>query len=412
VAWYRDNASGGTKAVGTKAANELGIYDMTGNVWELVFDADGSSRFMRGASWDNYSNICRVTDLAWASLSGRYAFIGFRLARSPVFTGLVTTFAGTGVAGGVNGNATVSSFDRPAGLAFDSIGNIYIGEYGGHRIRKITPAGVVTTFAGSGTPGATDGTGVAASFNQPEGIVVDSSGNLYVADTNNNKIRKITASGVVTTLAGSGTIGAADGTGASATFNRPFDLALDAAGNVYVGDCNNNKIRKITPAGVVTTLAGSGSPGATDATGSAASFNGTRGLVVDSSGNVYVADILSHKIRKITPSGVVSSYAGSGTRGSVDGVGTAATFNEPSALALDSAGNLYVGETGGHKIRKITPAGVVTTLAGSGATGSSNGTGSAASFNGPYALDVDPSGTLYVADTENHLIRKIVIQEK
>jgi sugar lactone lactonase YvrE len=241
---------------------------------------------------------------------------------------------------------------------------------------------------------------------------VDASGNVYVVEANNNRIRKITPAGVVTTLAGSGGTGSTDGTGVGATFNRPFHLVRDSSGNLYISDCNNNKIRKITLSGIVTTFVGSGSPGATNGTGAAATFNGPRGIVMDNSGNLFVADVLSYKIRKITPAGVVTTFAGSGTNASVDGTGTAASFNEPSGLAIDSSGNLYVGETGGHKIRKITPAGEVTTLAGAGTVGSADGTGAAAKFNGPYGLVVDADGNLIVADTENHKIRKVTIVEK
>jgi sugar lactone lactonase YvrE len=294
----------------------------------------------------------------------------------------------------------------------DGSGNLYISEYGGHRIRKITPAGVVSTLAGSGNAAYADGSGISASFNEPQGLDVDASGNVYVVEANNNRIRKITPAGVVTTLAGSSIGGSADGTGVGATFNRPFDLIRDGSGNLYVSDCGSHKIRKITPAGVVTTIAGSGLPGSTDGIGTAASFNFPRGMVFDSSGNLYVADVWSHKIRKITPAGVVSTFAGSGVKSSVDGIGTAATFNEPSGLAIDSAGNFYVGETVGQKIRKITPSGEVTTLAGAGTVGSTDGTGAAAKFNGPYGLLVDADGNLIVADTENHKIRKVTIVEK
>jgi sugar lactone lactonase YvrE len=294
----------------------------------------------------------------------------------------------------------------------DGSGNLYISEYGGHRIRKITPAGVVSTLAGSGNAAYVDGSGISASFNEPQGLDVDALGNVYVVEANNNRIRKITPAGVVTTLAGSSIGGSEDGTGVGATFNRPFDLIRDGSGNLYVSDCGSHKIRKITPAGVVTTIAGSGLPGSTDGIGTAASFNFPRGMVFDSSGNLYVADVWSHKIRKISPAGVVSTFAGSGVKSSVDGIGTAATFNEPSGLAIDSAGNFYVGETVGQKIRKITPSGEVTTLAGAGTVGSTDGTGAAAKFNGPYGLVVDANGNLIVADTENHKIRKVTIVEK
>ena len=319
----------------------------------------------------------------------------------------VSTLAGSGARGSADGFGTAASFGYPRGVAVDSGGNVYVADYTGHKIRKITPAGVVTTLAGSGAQGAVDGTGTAASFSWPQGLAVDNSGNVYVADSENYKIRKITPAGVVTTLAGSGAEGAADGTGTAASFSIPYGLAADSNGNVYVADSGNDKIRKITPAGVVTTLAGSGAEGAADGTGNAASFSDCEGVAVDNAGNVYVADSNNNKIRKITPTGVVTTLAGSGRRGDQDGI--AASFSDCSGVALDSNGNVYVADLNNNKIRKITPAGVVTTLAGSRTDGSYDAKETAASFYLPSGLAVDRSGNVYVADTGNNLIRKITI---
>jgi len=224
----------------------------------------------------------------------------------------------------------------------------------------ITP--VVTTLAGSGSQGSANGTGTAASFAWPAGAAVDGSGNVYVADTFNHLIRKITSAGVVTTLAGTGSSGSANGTGTAASFNNPWGVAVDGSGNVYVADQSNHLIRKITAAGVVTTLAGTGSAGSANGTGTAASFNYHWGVAVDGSGNVYVGDSNNHLIRKITSAGVVTTLAGSGSSGSADGTGTAASFRYPTGVAVDGSGNVYVGDLGNHLIRKIT-----TTLA-SGST--------------------------------------------
>src|SRR5439155_1385320 len=208
---------------------------------------------------------------------------------------------------------------------------------------RITSAGVVTTLAGTaGTPGSTDATGTAARFRFPRDVATDGTGNVYVAELSNNTVRKITPAAVVTTLAGTaGSVGSADGTGAAASFNFPSGVATDSAGNVYVADTSNNTIRKITPAGVVTTLAGTaGTTGSTDATGAAASFNFPQGVATDSAGNVYVADTLNNTIRKITPAGVVSTLAGTAGTGSADGTGAAASFNSPVGVATDNAGNV------------------------------------------------------------------------
>ncbi len=323
--------------------------------------------------------------------------------------GVVTTLAGTaGQAGSTDGTGAAARFLIPCGVAVDSSGNVYVGDTGNDTIRKITPAGVVTTLAGTaGQAGSTDGTGAAARFRTPYGIAIDASGNLYVADTNNDTIRKITPAGVVTTLAGTaGAAGSTDGTGTAARFNSPLGIAIDASGNVYVADSDNDTIRKITPAGVVTTLAGTaGVAGSTDGTGAAARFSFPLGIGVDAAGNVYVADSNNDTIRKITPAGVVTTLAGTaGAAGSTDGTGAAARFNTPYGLAVDASGNVYVADKVNDTIRKITPAGVVTTPAGTaGQVGSTNG----GLFNAPVGVAVDASGNLYVADSRNDTIRKI-----
>ncbi len=320
---------------------------------------------------------------------------------------IVTTLAGSGIQGFTDGIGSTAQFYNPAGVAVDSAGTVYVADYLNSCIRKITPAGVVTTLAGSGTASFADGTGSAAQFSSPLGVAVDSAGTVYVADQSNQRIRKITPAGVVTTLAGSGVQGYADGTGGVAQFSGPFSLAVDSAGTVYVADTFNQRIRKITPAGVVTTLAGSGAQAYTDGTGSAAQFNQPMGVAVDSAGTVYVSDNNNQRIRKITPAGVVTTLAGSGTAGFADGTGSTAQLNNPRGMAVDSAGTVYLADYNNNRIRKITPAGVVTTLAGSGTTGFADGTSGAAQFSSPFGVAVDSAGTVYVADYNNQRIRKI-----
>ncbi len=211
-----------------------------------------------------------------------------------------------------------------------------------------------------GLPGSVNGSGTDAQFNSPSSVTVDSSGNVYVADTTNHTIRKISPSTAVTTLAGSaGLPGSTDGTGASARFSAPWGVAVDSSGFVYVADTNNKTIRKITPGGTVTTLAGlAGSAGSADGTGSGARFGNPHGVAVDSAANVYVADTGNNTIRRITSAGVVTTLAGlAGTFGSADGTGGSARFYAPASIAADDAGNLYVADAGNNTMRKIAPGG-------------------------------------------------------
>ena len=321
--------------------------------------------------------------------------------------GVVTTLTGT-----VAGSGSAAGFSGPGGVAVDAAGNVYVSDSGNDTIREITPGGVVTTLAGTaGISGSLDGTGNAAQFGHTWGISVDGAGNVYVADTGNNSIRKVTSAGVVTTLAGpAGVSRGSDGVGSAARFYNPTASAVDGAGNVYVADRQNFTIRKISTNGAVTTLAGTaGLSGTTDGTGSAARFSYPDCLALDGAGNLYVTDTNNDTIRKITPAGIVTTFAGAPFYfGSADGVGSAARFESPSGIALDAAGNLYVADSLNDTIRKITPAGVVTTLAGTaGASGSADGTGSAARFLYPYGMAVDAAGNVYVADLNNDTIRKI-----
>jgi sugar lactone lactonase YvrE len=313
-------------------------------------------------------------------------------------TGVVTTLAGSGIAGFADGIGTSAQFKTPCGVAVDGSGNVYVADTNNHRIRKITPIGVVTTLAGTGAPngGYVDGPGTSAQFYSPHGLAVDATGNIYVADTYNNRIRKITTAGVVTTFAGSSG-GYVEGTGTTAKFQYPYSIAIDALGNKYVADYDNDRIRKITTTGVVTTFAGYGTDGYVDGSGIYAQFYGPQGIAVDASGNVFVADTSSSRIRKITPAGVVTTLAG----------GTSVQFNGPSGVAVDVSGNVYVADTNNHRIRKISTSGVVTTFAGSGAYGFADGIGTLAQFANPHGLAVDASGNIYVADTGNNCIRKI-----
>jgi len=346
------------------------------------------SGFCLWATNSKTSSVYRIDNKSMQVLAGNCSMTN---------NGVVTTFAGS-TWGYVDGTGGAAQFSAPTGVAIDSSNNVFIADNNNHLIRKITPAGVVTTFAGQTTRGYTDGTGTAAQFYYPSGIAIDTSGNLYVTEPNHNMVRKITPAGVVTTLAGSLTSGATDGTGTAARFNGPDGIDVDTSGNVYVADTNNNCIRKITSAGVVTTFAGSTTTGNLDGTGTAAQFRAPIGIAVDISGNVYVADASNYRIRKITSAGVVTTFAGS-TQGTADGTGTAAQFTQLRGLTVDPTGTIYA--TDGSRIRKITSTGVVTTA------GYAEGTGTAAQFDWPYEVASDGSGVLYVAEANNTRIRKV-----
>lgn len=328
---------------------------------------------------------------------------------TPAVNGQTTTFSG---APPEVFDDPYTAYSQPLGATTDALGNVYIAEGGAHRIQKISPSGYVTIFAGSssGAHGYTNGQGTMATFYHPVGMAADASGNIYVADEDNHAIRKITPLGVVTTFAGTGAQGSADGTGTAASFYYPCGVAVDASGTVYVADTYNNKIRKITPAGVVTTLAGSGTAGSTNATGTAASFNQPFNVAVDALGNVYVTDRANHKVRKITSAGVVTTLAGTGTAAFADGTGTAASFNAPTSVTIDKQGNLYVTDENNQRIRKIVPStGAVSTLSGTGAAGAYDGIGTTtATFNLPFGIAADILGNVYVGDYTNNLIRKVV----
>ena len=322
---------------------------------------------------------------------------------------VVSTLAGSGSSGSNNATGTSASFSKPQGLVVDANGNIYVSEYSGHKIRKITPDGVVTTFAGSSS-GNNNGTGTSARFNRPNGLAIDGSGNIYVADEWNHRIRKITTAGVVTTLAGSSS-GFSDGTGTGAQFSYPSGIAVDGSGNLFVCDRSNHRIRKVTPAGVVTTFAGSGSASNTNGTGTGATFKNPTGIAIDANDNLYVTDYSNHSVRKITSAGVVTTLAGpvntSGTWGTSNGTGTSARFNYPYHIVIDSYGHIIVTEMNGQRLRKITTAGVVTSYVGSTTSGSVNGVGTSARFNSPRGLGIDADDNIFIADFNNHLIRKV-----
>jgi plastocyanin len=322
-----------------------------------------------------------------------------------------TTVAGLGAnPGSDDGTGSGARFSQPTGVALDAAGNLLIVDQANSTIRKMTTNGVVTTLAGHpGIIGTNDGTGDLAQFYAPSNLAFDRAGNIYVADTSNHTIRKVTPDGVVTTLAGLGGVpGSDDGTNSSARFNQPNGIALDSHDNIYVADGINNAVRMVTTNGVVTTVAGSAaSSGTNDGIGTAALFSFPEQVAVDGADNVYVADAANNTVRKMTPGRVVTTLAGfPGVAGSQDGTGRGARFNFPENVATDRAGNVYVADYGNSTIRKVTTNGVVTTIGGmAGVIGIADGTGSGAQFNAAEGVFVDKVGRVYVADTQNDTIR-------
>jgi hypothetical protein len=364
--------------------------------------------YPQGVASDGAGNLF-VTDAA-----------NYTIRKIVIATGKVTTLAGTaGAAGSDDGSGATARFSFPQGVTSDGAGNLYVTDSGNNTIRRIVIAtGKVTTLAGSApAAGSDDGTGAKARFTAPQGITNDGAGNLFVADSVNNTIRKVViATGAVTTLTGSaGLTGGSDGTGAKALFNGPGDVASDGAGSLIVADTNNHAIRAVVIAsGAVTTLAGSASSAGRDnGPATTARFQAPIGVASDGAGNLLVADSGNHAIRKIVlATQTVSTLAGfAGKAGSDDGTGAAALFDDPQGVASDGADNLFVADSDNHTIRRVVVAtGVVTTLAGDPTTpGSDDGAGPAARFNTPLAVVCDGAGNLFVADSGNHTIRKIVI---
>jgi sugar lactone lactonase YvrE len=321
----------------------------------------------------------------------------------------VSTFAGSGKMAIADGKGDQASFANLMGIAADNKGNFYVADSHNNVIRKITPDGTVTTLAGSGAVGSADGKGTAASFFYPTALAVDRNGNLYVSDTHNNLIRKIDPTGVVTTVAGKRRSSATEiDTSDVVRLDNPAGIAVDNSGDVYIADWGNDLIRKINVSGEITDVAGSkGDPGSKNGVGSSASFYLPWGLVLDSMNNVYVADSYNNMIRKISTDGTVTTVAGKKETGSTDGKDTSASFSHPAGLAIDKKGILYIADMGNNKIRNLSPGGVVGTVAGNGLRGSENGRAASASFSKPYGVAVANDGSVYVADYSNNLVRKI-----
>ena len=338
--------------------------------------------------------------------------------------GHIASQAGNGVLGysGDGAPAASAEFSYPTSVAVDSSGNLYIVDADNNRIRKVTASsGIITTVAGNGTAGYSGDGGAATSaeLDTPFGVAVDASGNIYIVDVNNDRIRKVTAStGIITTVAGNGTWGYSGDGGAatSAELFSPLGVAVDASGNIYIADSGNNRIRKVTAStGIITTVAGNGTGGYSGDSGVATSaeLNSPFGVAVDASGNIYIVDSGNNRIRKMTAStGIITTVAGNGTGGysGDSGVATSAELNSPYGVAVDASGNIYIADTYNLVIRTVTAStGIITTVAGNGTAGSSGDGGAAASaeLSYPTAVVVDSPGNFYIADYNNNKVRTV-----
>jgi sugar lactone lactonase YvrE len=339
--------------------------------------------------------------------------------RKVAASGIITTIAGTGSYGfgGDGGAATAANLANPAGVALDGIGNLYIADSQNHRIRKVTTSGIVSTVAGTGTAGY-DGDGAAATaanLNNPVGVAVDGMGNVYIADALNHRIRKVAANGVITTVAGTGMAGFSGDGGAatSANLNTPAGVTVDGMGNFYVSDQKNQRIRMVSTAGIIITVAGTGTAGYSEdgVAANTASLNNPAGLAVDGSGNLYIADQSNHRVRKVSAGGIISTVAGNGI-GIYSGDGGMATTNSlysPGGVLIDGMGNLYIADALNHRIRKVANNGIIATVAGNGTVsyGGDRGPATSASLYNPVGVAFDGTGNFYIADQQNQRIRKV-----
>jgi trimeric autotransporter adhesin len=414
-------------AVAVDGAGNLYIADFDNNRVRKVSPegiistvaGDGTPGFSGDDGPATSAELADPRGVAVDSAGNLYIADGNNRVREVSPAGIITTVAGDGTPGfsGDGGPATSAQLSSPLGVAVDGAGNLYIADSSNNRLRKVSPAGIITTVAGNGAFSYSGDGGPARSalLWNPEGAAVDGAGNLYVADTHNNRVRKVSAAGIITTIAGNGAYGGSGdgGPATSAELAGPLGLAVDGSGNLYIADYDNIRVRRVSPAGTITTVAGNGVGGYSGDGGpaNAAQLNRPSGVAVDGAGNLYIADVSNSCIRQVSPTGIISTVAGNGTLGySGDGgPATHAALSDPWAVAVDGAGNLYIADTYNQRIRKVSPAGIISTVAGNGAAGYSGdgGPATSAQLYFPEGVAVDGAGNLYIADTNNYRIRKV-----
>ncbi|MFE5934257.1 RICIN domain-containing protein [Streptomyces sp. NPDC056470] len=331
----------------------------------------------------------------------------------------IRTVAGTGVVGfeGDNEHAVSAQLNRPYGIAVDRTGTVYFSDHNNSRVRRITADGQISTVAGTGIAGyqGVDGPAVSAQLNCPCGVAVDDEGNVFIADADNHRVRRITADGTISTVAGTGTagFGGDGGFATAAQLNRPLGVAVDSMGVLYVAECDNHRVRRVTTDGKISTVAGTGTPGFNGDGGPAmsAQLNCPRGVAVDGADNVFIADADNHRVRKVTADGTISTVAGTGAAGfgGDDSPATSAKLNNPLGMVVDSTGTLYIADAGNHRVRRVTADGTISTVAGTGAAsfGGDDSPADSAQLSNPLGLAVDCVDTLYIADSNNHRVRRI-----
>jgi Concanavalin A-like lectin/glucanases superfamily/FG-GAP-like repeat/HYDIN/CFA65/VesB-like, Ig-like domain/Abnormal spindle-like microcephaly-assoc'd, ASPM-SPD-2-Hydin/FIMAH domain/NHL repeat len=434
---------GGDGGVATDASlrDPFGVaVDITGNVYIADTDnerirkvdtagkistvaGNGSVGFNGDGGLATNANLHSPLGVAMDAAGNLYiADTGNGSIRKVSANGNISTVAGISGTGGFSGDggpATSAMLGIPSGIGVDSDGNLYIADSNNGRIRKVDTSGTIATVAGDGIGGFVGDGGPAtiASLMYPRGVALDSARNLYIADTNNNRIRKVDTSGNISTVAGNGSFGYSGdgGLATSAGLYNPFDVSVDGSGNLYIADTNNNRIRKVDASGNISTVAGNGTAGYSGDGGAAtsASLASPYGVAVDGAGDLYIADAGNSRIRKVDASGNISTVAGNGTEGySGDGgPATSAGLLFPARVAVDSAGNLYIADTDNQRIRRVDASGIISTVAGNGTAAYSGDGGAAtsASLAYPKGITIDSAGNLFIADTDNQRVRKVDI---